>query len=68
MQFINIVVHSTEDIALRVFLQQEFTNLKLDEYLKVGTRNAPPPHITNHSDYGRAVGWGHLRTIRQGDV
>lgn len=35
MQFINIVVHSTEDIAFRVFLQQEFTNLRLDDHLQV---------------------------------
>ncbi|BHF62975.1 Formin-like protein 2 [Sparganum proliferum] len=34
MQFINIVVHSTENITLRVFLQQEFINLGLEDYLR----------------------------------
>ncbi|XP_053119137.1 formin-like protein 1 isoform X3 [Hemicordylus capensis] len=34
MQFINIVVHSVEDMNFRVFLQYEFTHLGLDEYLE----------------------------------
>ncbi|XP_067825184.1 formin-like protein 1 isoform X2 [Heptranchias perlo] len=34
MQFINIVVHSVEDMNFRVHLQFEFTMLGLDEYLK----------------------------------
>uniref|UniRef100_A0A8C2W327 Formin like 1 n=1 Tax=Chinchilla lanigera TaxID=34839 RepID=A0A8C2W327_CHILA len=34
MQFINIVVHSVEDMNFRVFLQYEFTNLGLDLYLE----------------------------------
>merc|ERR1719348_1130781 len=34
MQFINIVVHSVEDMNFRVALQYEFTNLKLDECLE----------------------------------
>ncbi|XP_067412360.1 formin-like protein 1 isoform X2 [Emydura macquarii macquarii] len=34
MQFINIVVHSVENMNFRVFLQYEFTHLGLDEYLK----------------------------------
>ncbi|KAH0509805.1 Formin-like protein 3 [Microtus ochrogaster] len=33
MQFINIVVHSVEDMNFRVHLQYEFTKLALDEYL-----------------------------------
>lgn len=33
MQFINIVVHSVEDMNYRVHLQYEFTALGLDEYL-----------------------------------
>jgi hypothetical protein len=35
MQFINVLVHSAEDVNCRVFLQQEFTNLGLEEFLKV---------------------------------
>ncbi|XP_067869288.1 formin-like protein 1 [Heterodontus francisci] len=34
MQFINIVVHSVEDMNFRVHLQFQFTMLGLDEYLK----------------------------------
>ncbi|CAL4106192.1 unnamed protein product, partial [Meganyctiphanes norvegica] len=34
MQFINIVVHSVEDMNFRVHLQYEFTKLGLDEYLE----------------------------------
>ncbi|XP_057191523.1 formin-like protein 2 isoform X4 [Triplophysa rosa] len=33
MQFINIVVHSVEDMNFRVHLQYDFTTLGLDEYL-----------------------------------
>lgn len=33
MQFVNIVVHSVEDMNYRVHLQYEFTALRLDEYL-----------------------------------
>ncbi|KAG5283286.1 hypothetical protein AALO_G00040410 [Alosa alosa] len=33
MQFINIVVHSVEDMNFRVHLQYDFTKLSLDEYL-----------------------------------
>ena len=35
MQFVNIVVHSVEDMNFRVHLQHEFTLLGLDEYLEV---------------------------------
>uniref|UniRef100_A0A670IXW1 Formin like 1 n=1 Tax=Podarcis muralis TaxID=64176 RepID=A0A670IXW1_PODMU len=34
MQFINIVVHSVENMNFRVFLQYEFTQLGLDDYLE----------------------------------
>uniref|UniRef100_A0A673B6F5 Formin-like protein 1 n=1 Tax=Sphaeramia orbicularis TaxID=375764 RepID=A0A673B6F5_9TELE len=34
MQFINIVVHSVENMNFRVHLQYEFTHLKLDKYLE----------------------------------
>ena len=35
MQFINIMVHSVEDMNFRVHLQYEFTKLGLDDYLEV---------------------------------
>lgn len=35
MQFMNIVVHSVENMNFRVHLQYEFTQLGLDEYLEV---------------------------------
>lgn len=35
MQFINIVVHSVEDMNFRVHLQFEFTKLGLDDFLEV---------------------------------
>ncbi|KAF1414715.1 Formin-like protein 3, partial [Spheniscus humboldti] len=34
MQFINIVVHSVEDMNFRVHLQYEFTKLELEEFLQ----------------------------------
>lgn len=34
MQFVNIVVHSVEDMNYRVHLQYEFTSLNLDNYLE----------------------------------
>lgn len=34
MQFVNIIVHSVENMNYRVHLQYEFTALRLDEYLK----------------------------------
>ena len=39
MQFINIIVHSVEDMNFRVFLQHEFTLLGLDDYLENKLRN-----------------------------
>lgn len=53
MQFINIVVHSVEDMNFRVHLQYEFTKLGLDEYLDVsmsGVSTAP-----RHGAAARAV-------------
>lgn len=35
MQFINIVVHSVENMNFRVHLQYEFSRQGLDEYLEV---------------------------------
>ncbi|CAF5104584.1 unnamed protein product, partial [Rotaria magnacalcarata] len=35
MQFINIIVHSVQDMNYRVYLQEEFKRLGLDECLKV---------------------------------
>ena len=35
MQFINIMVHSVEDMNFRVHLQHEFTLLGLNDYLEV---------------------------------
>lgn len=34
MQFVNIIVHSVEDMNFRVHLQYEFTALGLDSYLE----------------------------------
>lgn len=34
MQFVNIVVHSVENMNFRVHLQYEFSKLGLDEYLE----------------------------------
>jgi hypothetical protein len=36
MQFINIIVHSVQEMNYRVYLQEEFKLLGLDECLKVG--------------------------------
>lgn len=40
MQFINIVVHSVENMNFRVHLQYEFTHLGLDKYLQVSPLNS----------------------------
>lgn len=40
MQFINIVVHSVENMNFRVHLQYEFTSLGLDKYLQVSLLNS----------------------------
>lgn len=42
MQFINIVVHSVEDMNFRVHLQYDFTKLNLDEHLEVTQSHDPP--------------------------
>lgn len=34
MQFVNIIVHSVEDMNFRVYLQYEFTQIGLDDYLE----------------------------------
>ena len=34
MQFVNVVVHSVEDMNFRVHLQYEFSKLGLDKYLE----------------------------------
>ncbi|CAG5132337.1 unnamed protein product, partial [Candidula unifasciata] len=44
MQFINIVVHSVENMNFRVHLQYEFTNIGLDEYLEK-LRNTESDHL-----------------------
>lgn len=46
MQFINIVVHSVENMNFRVFLQYEFTHLGLDLYLEVNPMPSPTPDLT----------------------
>ena len=35
MQFVNIVVHSVENMNFRVHLQHEFSIIGLDDYLEV---------------------------------
>lgn len=45
MQFINIVVHSVENMNFRVHLQYEFTHLGLDKYLEVSTQS---PAVQSH--------------------
>lgn len=42
MQFINIVVHSVEDMNFRVHLQYDFTKLALDDHLEVYTHIQGP--------------------------
>lgn len=36
MNFINVIVHSADDMNFRIHLQHEFTLLGLDEYIEVG--------------------------------
>jgi len=45
MQFINIIVHSVEDVNFRVHLQHEFSLLGLDDYLEV---RIIPLYIVTH--------------------
>ena len=49
MQFVNIVVHSVEDMNFRVHLQHEFTLLGLDEYLEVSAILDTPRKISPRS-------------------
>ena len=41
MQFVNIVVHSVENMNFRVHLQHEFSIIGLDDYLEVCTQYQP---------------------------
>lgn len=58
MQFINIVVHSVENMNFRVFLQYEFTHLGLDLYLEVSPVLSPGlnclPSGWQHGCWGQA--------------
>lgn len=45
MQFINIVVHSVEDMNFRVHLQYDFTKLCLDDYLDVSREMGNSPEL-----------------------
>ena len=58
MQFINIVVHSVENMNFRVFLQYEFTHLGLDQYLEVGDP-APPRVLSPDAGGGWVLGGYH---------
>lgn len=49
MQFINIVVHSVENMNFRVHLQYEFTHLGLDKYLEVSMHKNLSVKGVNHS-------------------
>lgn len=51
MQFINIVVHSVENMNFRVFLQYEFTHLGLDLYLEVSPAPLHPNPNPNPGTY-----------------
>lgn len=58
MQFINIVVHSVENMNFRVHLQYEFTHLGLDKYLGVSMQKKRKVHgtyITQLSSFNRAL-------------
>ena len=44
MQFINIVVHSVDDMNERVYLQYEFSQLGIDQYLDK-LRNTPSEEL-----------------------
>ena len=59
MQFINIVVHSVEDMNFRVHLQYEYTKLGLDDYLEVRWPYSVNRHLDRDVDtpgelYGNA--------------
>lgn len=55
MQFINIVVHSVENMNFRVHLQYEFTHLGLDKYLEVCLKLFKVPHMTRKATANRNV-------------
>ena len=47
MNFINVVVHTTEDLNYRVYLQHEFSLLGIDEYLEdLEARSRDFPNLT----------------------
>lgn len=53
MQFVNIVVHSVEDMNYRIFLQHEFRLLGLDDYIDVSRKFSRNPR--NSDDDGLAM-------------
>ncbi|KAG2468536.1 FMNL3 protein, partial [Polypterus senegalus] len=59
MQFINIVVHSVEDMNFRVHLQYEFTKLGLDNFLEV----SPPPLSPGQVDGALAMPHDRLTSL-----
>lgn len=54
MQFINIVVHSVENMNFRVHLQYEFTQLGLDQYLEVRSDRRHPA-VASHNTINTAL-------------
>uniref|UniRef100_A0A158R454 Formin-like protein n=1 Tax=Syphacia muris TaxID=451379 RepID=A0A158R454_9BILA len=51
MQFFNILVHSTEDMNYRIYLQYEFTILGLDDYLEQLSTNESEQLQTQRNAY-----------------
>lgn len=60
MQFINIVVHSVEDMNFRVHLQYEFTKLGLEDFLQVCVEGRGPGR---QCPGGIPQGWGLAPSI-----
>lgn len=57
MQFVNIIVHSVEDMNYRVHLQYEFTKLGLDDYLeKLRHTESEDLQVLYHSNYLLEIG------------
>ena len=50
MQFINIVVHSVDDMNERVYLQYEFSQLGVDQYLEK-LKNTQSEELKVSEDY-----------------
>lgn len=59
VQFINIVVHSVENMNFRVFLQYEFTNLGLDLCLEVSPVPCGPPLAPGELQHSRTAAWSN---------